>query len=226
MDRERAFELFTSSAAQGFAKAEYELANHYRGRTGRALDLDMASSYLERSARHGYVPAQVDLGFVYFNGSGRTPKDLVRSFHWFKRAADGGAVIAQCMVADFYRQGLGGVERNPREAFRWYRLSATRADRCAAKSQYELYASYASGSGVRKDLPTAMDWLKRAAEAGNPQAQRALSRAYENGAGVPRDPVLARMWLRKSREGVAPHDDHEHEDESKPAHAPRPAHAH
>lgn len=226
MDREQAFKLYAASAAQGFAKAEYELANHYRGQTGRALDLDMASGYLERSARHGYAPAQADLGFVYFNGNGSTPRDLAKSFHWFKRAADGGAVIAQCMVADFYKQGLGGVERNPREAFRWYRLTATRADRCAAKSQYELYASYASGSGVRKNLPAAMAWLKRAAEAGNPQAQRALGLAYENGAGVERNPVLARTWLKRSREGVAPHDDHAHEDEPKPGRVPAPGHAH
>ena len=65
MDKERALKLFTSSAAQGFAKAEYELANHYRGRTGRALDLDMASSYLDRSERHGYVPAPDEPGFVF-----------------------------------------------------------------------------------------------------------------------------------------------------------------
>jgi TPR repeat protein len=50
-------------------------------------------------------------------------------------------------------------------------------------------------------------WLKKAAEAGNPQAQLTLGRAYRNGYGVDRDLDQAKTWLKKSREGVAPHDD-------------------
>jgi len=215
----------TSRADTGDAMAAYEVANHYNGRTGRALNLPEAFRYLERAAQHGHVPAQADLGFVYFNGNGSTPKDLAKSFHWFKRAADGGSVIAQCMVGDFHSLGLGGVAQDAREAFRWYRRTATRPDRCAAKSQFALYTSYLSGQGVRKDVPKAMAWLKRAADAGNPQAQRALGQAYESGSGVRHDPALARMWRLKSREGVAPHDDHVHEDASQPGQAHR-GHAH
>ncbi|MGJ7490510.1 tetratricopeptide repeat protein [Variovorax sp. ZT4R33] len=215
----------SSRADAGDALAAYEVANHHSGRTGQALDLHQAFRYLERAAQQGHVPAQADLGFVYFNGNGSTPKDLARSFHWFQRAADGGSVIAQCMVGDFYRLGLGGVAQDARKAFGWYQRTATQPDRCAAKSQYALYASYVSGNGVRKDVPTAMSWLKRAANAGNPQAQRTLGQAYESGNGVRRDPALARVWLLKSREGVAPHDDHVHEDASQPAPAHR-GHAH
>jgi TPR repeat protein len=97
------------------------------------------------------------------------------------------------MVGVFYRLGLGGVAQDAREAFGWYGRTATQPDRCVAKSQYALYASYLSGQGVRKD--------------------------------VRHDPALARMWLLKSREGVAPHDDHVHEDASQPGQAHR-GHAH
>src|SRR3712207_8763739 len=58
--------------------------------------------------------------------------------------------------------------------------------RCAPKAQYELYAAYASGKGARKDLATAMTWLRRAAEGNNPRAQATLGRAYQKGEGVPR----------------------------------------
>lgn len=55
-----------------------------------------------------------------------------------------------------------------------------------------------------------MHWLRRAAQAGNPQAQATLGRAYEAGRGVERDGRLAAAWMKKSREGVAPHEDHDH----------------
>lgn len=225
MDRPRALMLYTASARQEFAKAEYEVANHYGGRTGQALDLRESFKYLERAATHGHLPAQVDIGFIYLNGNSLTPKDPAKSYPWFRRAANNGSVIAQCMLGDFHRLGLGGVAKDAREAYKWYRRTATRSDRCAAKSQYELYASHMSGQGARKDMATAMVWLRRSADADNPQAQRTLGRAYESGTGVPRDPVLARMWLRKSREGVAPHDDHAHEDEPPSGQAHR-GHAH
>jgi TPR repeat protein len=54
-----------------------------------------------------------------------------------------------------------------------------------------------------------MAWLVKAAEAGNPQAQRVLGQSYAKGYGVERDPELARMWLKKSREGVSWHEDHD-----------------
>lgn len=189
--------------------ADYERARYYKGATGQALDLGRYETYLEKSARGGNVTAQAELGFLYFNGNSRTPKNLPSSFRWFDEAARRGSVVAQCMLGDFYRDGLGGVARDPAHAVRLYRHTATRDDRCAPKSQYELYVSYDAGNGVARDRKAAMAWLKRAAESGNPVAQLTLGKHYRDGYGVPRDAELARKWMKKSREGVAPHDDEE-----------------
>lgn len=206
--------VVTALNAQGAfgqsAKAEYELARHYQGMTGVALDLRQAFDHMRKAAELGHGPAQVELGFMYLNGNDQVRKDLAESFRWFGKAAENRQVVAQCMLGDFHKHGWA-VRQDDAEAFRWYRLTAATDDKCAPKSQFELYLAYEAGRGVRKDLKTAVAWLRKSAEAGNPLAQQALGRAYAAGHGVERDAELARQWRRRSREGVAPHDDEEHD---------------
>lgn len=211
MDRRRAAELYAKAASDGHAASDYELARFHTGMAGERVDLDQARKHLVRAARRGHAQAQVELAFMYFNGTLAVPRDLVAARGWFEKAAGQGVVVAQCLLGDIYRDGLGGPH-NRAQALRWYRLTAQTSDACAPKSQYELYVSYASGLGVPRDVAQAMQWLQRSAQSGSPLAQRALGLAYRDGQGVRRDPQLAQMWLLKSREGVAPHDDHEHED--------------
>lgn len=197
--------------AQGQAAAAYALARHYSGLTGEAVDTEKAATYLRQAAEAGHVPAQVDLAYMHLNGWHRVPKDLAAAHRWFKAAAQGGSPQALCALGDFHYHGWGGVRQDARQAVRLYRQTASGDAACAANSQYALFRAYAAGNGVPKDMKHAIGWLQQAAEAGHPRAQRALGRAYDRGEGVTRDPALARLWLRKSREGVAPHDDHDHD---------------
>lgn len=194
-------------ADAGTGRAEYAMARYYSGVTGEAFDKAKALDHMRRAAEHGHAPAQADLAFAYFNGSDLLPKDLNQSAAWFGKAAAGGSVIAQCMLGDFYRNGWGGLQTDPERALGYYRKTATLADRCAAKSQYALYVAYESGSGVKRDLKTATRWLKKSAEAKNPQAQATLGHNFVKGHGVARDEETGMDWIRKSREGVAPHDE-------------------
>jgi uncharacterized protein len=203
--------LAFSAQGQGDAASAYQMARHYSGLTGEVVDQPKAYLYLQQAAKAGHVQAQVDLAFVYFNGNAHVKKDAAAALTWFRKAARGGSVAAECMLGDFHMNGLGGARRDPIEAVKWYRLTAEKNDPCAPRSQHALYRAYADGAGVPRNMKVAMEWLHRAAEAGNPRAQAALGRAYASGAGVPRDDGLARLWLRKSREGVSAHDDHEHD---------------
>jgi TPR repeat protein len=207
-------ELDTQAQA-GDATATYALARHYSGASGTALDRQKAFDYLHKAALQGHTPAQVDLAFTYYNGNDRVPKDPAQAFQWFSNAAAGGSVIAQCLLGDFYKNGMGGAPKDGKQAFAWYSKTAVTSDRCAPKSQYELFEAYASGRGVPRNMTTAISWLRRAADAGNPVAQARLGRAYLKGEGVPLDDALGRTWIKKSREGVAPH-----EDEDDDAHEP------
>lgn len=219
MARLRQVLLAVCVAAAGAAQAQpdgpgqalYAQARHYAGLTGQVVDLAQAHAYLRQAAERGHLQAQVDLAYLYMDGNAQVPKDPAAAFHWFHQAATRGAVPAQCMLGDFYLNGWGGARKDPAEAVRWYRRSAAASDPCASRAQYALYRAHADGTGAPRNMKLAIDWLQQAADAGNPRAQRALGRAYDRGEGVPRDPALARVWLRKSREGVAPHDDHEHD---------------
>jgi TPR repeat protein len=62
-------------------------------------------------------------------------------------------------------------------------------------AQYNLGASYAEGSGVRKDMATAAKWFHRAADQGVALAQLNLGLLYANGAGVAQDNVEALKWV-------------------------------
>jgi TPR repeat protein len=194
--------------------SDYQQSKRFNGSAGNTLDLARSRQHLLRAAQRGHGQAQVELGFIYFNGTG-TPRDLAAAYQWFDAAARNDIGLAQCMLGDFHRDGLGGAPQDRAAALRWYRKTADSSARCASKSQYELYVSYAGGLGVKKDLRQAVRWLQRSAEAGNPQAQRALAQVYQRGQGVAADPVLARQWLLRSREGVAPHEDHEHDEQEK-----------
>ena len=199
--------LQAANPANAEAGKEYERARYFSGQTGERLDLKQSAVHLRKAAELGHLPAQVELAFVYFNGNQSVPRDHAESFRWFSKAASAGSLPAQCMLGDFYKDGLGGVARDPAQAVQWYRRTATVKDRCALKSQYELYVAYESGAGVRKNLATATRWLKKSASGGNPRAQGVLGRNYLKGYGVPQDEERGREWIGKSREGVAPHDD-------------------
>ena len=55
---------------------------------------------------------------------------------------------------------------------------------------------YCNGDGVAVDKAEAAKWFKRAAEAGNADAQSALSESCENGDGVDVDEAAAEVVRR------------------------------
>jgi len=60
-----------------------------------------------------------------------------------------------------------------------------------------------NGTGVPKNEPAAVKYLKRASLRGNPVAQNRLARLYILGKGVEADPVQAIKWHIASKAGGA-----------------------
>jgi TPR repeat protein len=69
-----------------------------------------------------------------------------------------------------------------------------------ADAQYELAKAYLSGTGVPKDSKQGVDWLRKAANLGNPAAELALAIMYRDGReqNIPKDPKQGLVWLWKS----------------------------
>jgi TPR repeat protein len=61
-----------------------------------------------------------------------------------------------------------------------------------------LGSFYGQGMGVRRNLPTAVQWYRRAADQGNALAQYAMGSFYLNGRGVTNDAGEAVKWWRKA----------------------------
>jgi len=59
---------------------------------------------------------------------------------------------------------------------------------------------YVHGDGVAKDAEQAVSWYRRAAEAGNTEAQFNLGSCYDDGDGVAKDAEQAVSWYRRAAE--------------------------
>ena len=67
------------------------------------------------------------------------------------------------------------------------------------KAQYTLAAIYAGGLyGEPRDDKIAIEWLRKSALLGYPEAQYALGLAYAEGRGVEKDASQAYGWLLKA----------------------------
>lgn len=59
---------------------------------------------------------------------------------------------------------------------------------------------YERGHGVPQDWKQAVEWYRRAAQAGNTVAMGNLGWCYEKGKGVEKDPAAAVSWYRQGAE--------------------------
>src|SRR5580692_6875872 len=80
----------------------------------------------------------------------------------------------------------------------------TRPDHVSTQRAIELAAAYFTGRGVTQDEKQAAYWYQKAAEAGDPEAQKEIGYFYQIGLGVPIDPVRAFHWYQLSAAGGLP----------------------
>src|SRR6201999_1115477 len=77
-------------------------------------------------------------------------------------------------------------------------------------SQQELETDYANGlkyergDNVGVNYQTAMDWYRKAADAGYPPAELSVGILYMSGRGTPKDPKQAVDWFRRAAEHGLP----------------------
>jgi len=77
-------------------------------------------------------------------------------------------------------------------------------------TQQELEADYANGlkyergDNVTVNYQTAMEWYRKAADAGYPPAELSVGILYMSGRGTPKDPKQAADWFRRAAEHGLP----------------------
>ena len=75
------------------------------------------------------------------------------------------------------------------------------AERGSEREEIELGAAYFVGRGVERDEKRAAYWYEKAANSGDPGAQRQIGYFYQVGIGVERDPARAVQWYERAIAG-------------------------
>lgn len=163
-DTARAFGIYTQLAAEGNAKAEYNLGQMYLSGDGVSQDMDQATHWFRRSAEHGFAEAQYMLGSLHFHRVAplQSPEEAIM---WYRKAAEQGHARSELNLGDLYLKGEV-VPQDTGQALRWYRLAASHG---SGEAQHHLGMLYVSGEGVDKDLVQGYMWLKLAVENAEPQ---------------------------------------------------------
>ena len=109
-----------------------------------------------------------------------------------KQAAELGYGQAQLHLAGLYQDGAKGVETNPVEARRWAKSAAEGGD-ARGMHAYGMYLF--EGFGGTQDGPSALTWLRRAADQGLVDSQYNVAKLYETGEnGIGQDLSEAYKW--------------------------------
>jgi TPR repeat protein len=89
-DLGRAVEWYQKAAGQGYAAAQFNLANKYRAGQGVQQDFEQAAGWYRKAAEQGDADAQHNLGYMHYHGEGMQ-QDKHQAALWLQKAADQGA---------------------------------------------------------------------------------------------------------------------------------------
>lgn len=143
------------------------------------LDKALLAGQLAALSEKGNAEAAYHLGMMKHLGIGGA-KDEKAAFDLFKKAAEAGDPLAAYKLGDYYaKPGNGFVEPDKAEALK---LKMVAAEAGYALAQHDVARLYFEEG----ELDTALEWLLRAAQQGNPEALRALASLYNSDA-MPKD---------------------------------------
>ena len=203
-DLEQALVWLHRAADQDDPDAQYNLGVAYATGWDGVIPVNVveAASWYRRAAEKDHDPSQYNLGVAYAEGMG-VAKDDAAATEWWRRAADRGNARAQYNLGVAYSRGEG-VARDDEEAVKWWALAAESSD-CTeskrawlstsaegevvnrglgdagrgplgnAEAQFHLGCMYALGRGVQRDDRRALEWYRKAAAQGHPDARHALA---------------------------------------------------
>lgn len=166
MDQNKAFNYIYSAATldKGY---ESSLATFYIEGIGTNVDAQQAISIYKKWVNKGSDYAMFKLALCYATGNG-VNYDLQKAEYYYRLAALKGNATAQCNLGVLYER-----KGNYQEAVKWYIKSAQQEE---AAAQYNLGLAFLYGKGVDQDRNTAIDWLRKAKDAGNPDAKNAYEK--------------------------------------------------
>lgn len=161
---------FETMAEEGFAPAQYQLAQIYLHGYGTNRNEEKALELLNLAADKKLTDALFSLSHIYSEGKLVT-RDLVKAYQLMRQAALNNLAGAQYNVGVMYAEGKG-VKKDNYQAVRWYKKAA---EQNYPLAQFNLALMYYEGKGVQKSVYKSYLWNTLAAMNGYSDAEKSRS---------------------------------------------------
>ena len=189
--------FYIKYADKGDADAMCKLADcYFRGDGGVKKDYTLALGWYVRASKKGLPYAHFMAAYCYFYKLGTTEDFLVNGLKYLDKALKKDYLPAFWLYAQHWKS------INVISFYLEYLNKACQGGYPTAQAEYGIM--YLNGSvqyNVAKDVPKAIDLLKKAAENDNLDAMYYLGLCHESGNGVPTDPYKAFEYYNKAVQG-------------------------
>ncbi|KAI7876672.1 HCP-like protein [Lichtheimia hyalospora FSU 10163] len=184
-DDKKALHWFLKSANNGNAQAQFIVAIHYAMGLGVDISKDKAKTYLEQSAKQGFVHSETALGILYLEDD-----EYDRALMWLERAEQKGDPRALFRLGLLYKSGhhrryqtsattMATVKQDWEKTVHYFKAAAEQGHPGA---QFQLALGYQKGNlGLKRNLALADQLIQQSAKAGYTPAQRCLGFMYREG---------------------------------------------
>lgn len=158
-----------------------------------------ANVLYQQASDVGHPMASLRLAERYETGQG-APVNGAMAFQFYQRAAKKGQSAGMGGLASMYFVGMG-VAKDHALALAWARQGAELEDSRSMNLLGRLYEMGVQGQ-ITPDEAQALQWIQRAAAAGDPHAQVSLAGRYMIGKGVAKDELsTGRLYLQAAKTG-------------------------
>ncbi|XP_034454815.1 death ligand signal enhancer [Hippoglossus hippoglossus] len=167
---DQAFSCFLAAAEQGYNKAQFNVGVCYEKGRGVSQDKEKALYYYRQAAAGGHTQAQYRYAKLLLTSRGHQgSEELNTAIDLLEQAAGAGLTKAQLCLASVYSQE---PVRDESKSVQYLQMAAENGDDTALLF---LGQCHESGFGVQQNLGAAIEFYKRAAQAGNKQAEALLT---------------------------------------------------
>ncbi|MGQ3892406.1 tetratricopeptide repeat protein [Legionella sp. CNM-4043-24] len=165
---ELALQWYKKAAEKNDIAAQMYCAAAYQFGYGAKKNTDTARRYFIDAAKNGNDIAQYALGMQFLES--RDSRNKKMGVIWLSKSADKGNIKAQYELGQMYATG-GVVAQDSVKA-------KALLEGAASKNYIPAMLSLGNMAAKEGDFQTAKDWLSRAADSKNPDAQRSLASLY------------------------------------------------